>query len=61
MTDPKNHEGFIKTKRTKATHVGQKCPVCGGYGTLKYGTLKCHGCKGRGYILVPAVEVEVRG
>ena len=31
-----------------------KCPVCNGFGNLKYGTLTCHGCKGRGYVLVDA-------
>ena len=33
--------------------VAQKCPVCNGYGTLKYGSLVCHGCSGKGYILIP--------
>ncbi len=37
----------------KPKAIAQKCPVCNGFGTLKYGTIKCHGCKGRGYVLVP--------
>lgn len=30
----------------------QKCPVCNSFGTLKYGKIICHGCKGRGYIVI---------
>jgi DnaJ-class molecular chaperone len=29
-----------------------KCIVCNGFGSLKYGTVTCHACKGRGYIVV---------
>lgn len=43
--------------KVKPTHVAQTCPVCNGFGTLKHGTLKCHGCDGKGYILIPAEEV----
>ena len=35
----------------------EKCPVCNGFGSLKYGELLCHACKGRGYIIVPN-EIE---
>ena len=34
--------------------VAQKCPVCTGFGTLKYGALQCHACMGKGYIFIPA-------
>lgn len=37
----------------------QKCPVCNGFGTLKYGSLQCHACLGKGYILIP-LDKEVR-
>lgn len=37
--------------------IAQKCPVCNGFGTLKYGEIVCHACKGRGYILIPN-EIE---
>ncbi len=51
----------VKVRKIKPSQVGQKCPVCSGFGTLKYGTLMCHGCDGKGFILVPAEEVtEVR-
>lgn len=31
----------------------EKCPVCNGFGTLSFGRKVCHGCGGKGYILVP--------
>ncbi len=36
----------------------QKCPVCNGYGTVNYGKKTCHGCSGRGFIVLPATEKE---
>ena len=35
----------------------EKCVVCNGFGTLKYGEILCHACKGKGYIVVPN-EIE---
>lgn len=29
-----------------------KCVVCSGFGTLKSGTLRCHGCDGKGWVVV---------
>lgn len=29
-----------------------KCEVCNGFGSLKYGTITCHACKGKGYIVI---------
>lgn len=29
-----------------------KCPVCNSFGTLKFGTLICHGCNGKGFIVI---------
>jgi DnaJ-class molecular chaperone len=29
-----------------------KCVVCNGFGSLKYGSVVCHGCKGRGYVVI---------
>jgi len=34
------------------THA-ERCPVCNGFGTLKYGTKECQGCGGKGWIAVP--------
>lgn len=31
----------------------ERCPVCNGFGTLKYGEKICQACKGKGYIVVP--------
>lgn len=49
---------FVKVRKLKPSYVGQKCPICNGFGTLKYGRIKCHGCEGRGFILIPAVETK---
>ena len=29
-----------------------KCIVCNGFGTLKFGQITCHACKGKGYITI---------
>ena len=29
-----------------------KCPVCNGFGTLKYGSVTCQGCGGKGWVVV---------
>jgi DnaJ-class molecular chaperone len=42
----------------------QKCPVCNGFGTLKYGQIKCQGCNGKGFVVInnetglPVVEKD---
>lgn len=33
-------------------YIAQKCPVCNSFGTLKYGSVVCHACQGRGYIVI---------
>lgn len=38
--------------------IAQRCPVCNGFGTLKYGALICQACNGKGYVLVPTKEVK---
>lgn len=36
-----------------------KCVVCNGFGSLRFGKVECHACKGKGYILVQqAIEVD---
>jgi len=42
----------------KPKYLAQKCPVCNGFGTLKWGTLMCQGCGGKGYVLVPTIIEE---
>jgi len=34
--------------------VPVRCVVCNGHGTVTYQRIKCHGCLGKGYILVEA-------
>jgi len=43
-------------QKVKPTHIAQRCPVCNGFGSLKYGAKICQGCKGTGYVLVPVKE-----
>ena len=31
----------------------ERCPVCNGFGTLKFGSKTCQGCHGKGYVIVP--------
>lgn len=38
--------------------LAQRCPVCNGFGTVKYGAKTCQGCNGSGYVLVPAIRSE---
>lgn len=48
----------VIVKKIKPKYVGQKCPVCNGFGTLKFGSKLCQGCDGKGFIWVPTEEVK---
>ncbi len=50
---------IIRTEvvKVKPSFVAQECPVCRGFGTLKYGAKTCQACEGKGYILIPAEEI----
>lgn len=54
MTDRKTDDSsdYVPSK------IPFKCVICNGFGSLKYGELQCHGCKGKGYILIPTKEKE---
>lgn len=39
-------------ENTTPKYQAQKCPVCNGFGTLKYGTIKCQGCHGKGFVVI---------
>lgn len=55
MTDRK-----IEIENVKPELHAEKCPVCNGFGTLKYGEIQCHTCEGRGMVLVPNfIEREI--
>ncbi|KKT67623.1 MAG: hypothetical protein UW60_C0003G0031 [Candidatus Woesebacteria bacterium GW2011_GWA2_44_33] len=49
----KTKDREIRTDYPVNSVVAQKCPVCNGFGTLKFGSLLCHACEGKGYILIP--------
>jgi len=34
------------------TKIPFRCVVCNGFGSLKYGTITCQGCDGKGYVVV---------
>lgn len=38
--------------------IAQLCPVCNGFGSLRFGTKICQACKGLGYVLVPAIDTS---
>jgi len=40
------------TNFPKPVKIPFKCPVCNGFGTLKYGTVQCQGCDGKGWVVV---------
>lgn len=40
-------QNFPKPKK-----IPFKCPVCNGFGTLKYGAITCQACGGKGYVVV---------
>ena len=46
----------ISGVKLRQKHVGQRCPVCNGFGSLKYGTKVCQACSGKGFILIEAEE-----
>lgn len=45
-------------KHVSPAYIAQKCPVCNGFGTLKYGTKICQGCSGKGYVLIPVKKED---
>lgn len=49
----------IDSTDIKPAFIPIKCPVCNGFGTVNWGKVTCHGCKGNGYVLVP-VEMKDR-
>lgn len=48
----------VKTKEVKPKFTPIRCVGCNGFGTISYKRIICHACKGKGFILIPAEEVE---
>lgn len=47
------NEEFRETQKVEPQQVPFKCPVCNGFGSLKYGAVECHACRGLGYVVIP--------
>ena len=45
-------------KKITPKYIAQKCPVCNGFGTLKFGEKVCNACNGKCYVLVPNFQVK---
>lgn len=52
---------IITPEKIKPKNIWQKCPNCGGYGTVSYGKRTCVSCKGKGVLLLPVEAVDDDG
>jgi DnaJ-class molecular chaperone len=50
-------KGIMDSFQEKPKRIPFRCVVCSGFGTLKSGTLICHACGGKGYVVVDQ-EIE---
>lgn len=57
----KKPQEVINVEKITPKYLAQRCPVCNGFGTLKYGAKVCQGCKGKGYVLVPNCDPDKLG
>lgn len=48
----------VIVEKAKPSALAQSCPVCNSFGTLSFGKKVCHGCNGKGYILIPVEGVK---
>lgn len=48
----------IRVVKVKPKKIPVECPVCHNFGTLGYARKVCHGCEGKGWILVEAEEIK---
>lgn len=53
-----SQEELTQTKTLTPENFAQRCPVCNGHGDLNYGKKICHGCKGKGYLILPVKSEE---
>lgn len=49
---PKETTKVVNDIAIQATHLPFRCPVCNGFGTLKYGAVACQACEGKGFVVV---------
>ena len=49
MTDGLNSLPSITVRTDR---VPFKCPVCGGFGTVSNARITCHGCHGKGFLVI---------
>ena len=50
---------MLEVQQFTPKKVPFKCPVCSGFGTVKYGQLICTACDGKGYVVVDQEEREI--
>lgn len=50
----------VKIIAVKPAYHSEVCPVCHGFGSLKWGTKPCQACRALGYILVPNFVLDGR-
>ena len=53
MKNKNTPEIIYKIVEVKPTVHAERCVVCNGFGTLKYGEKLCQACSGRGYVVIP--------
>jgi DnaJ-class molecular chaperone len=41
-----------RQKDEEIQYETHKCPVCNGFGSLKFGQIICHACNGTGFIVI---------
>jgi DnaJ-class molecular chaperone len=44
--------GQTEELNTPIKYVNQRCGLCNGFGTLKYGEIVCKACAGKGIVVV---------
>lgn len=53
-----DRQTLLSPIKVKPKYIAQRCPVCNGFGTLKYGSKTCQGCEGKGWVLVPLEDTS---
>jgi RecJ-like exonuclease len=47
---------MLEIKQVTPNKIPFKCPVCNGFGTVKFGQLVCAACDGKGFVVVDQEE-----